>query len=108
MAANVISAEFTTISITNGAGGDTIQTRGRHVWCKNLGANQVSISDSTTIPTGAATAGNQTTLNPLPTTGTADGVLLRPGKLYSLRANTGATLISCEEVNTPTEFSAAD
>jgi hypothetical protein len=103
MATYVLAKQFTTISVTTT--GDTVTTRGEFVKVKNLGANIVSYSESSS-PTGAVTAGNQSSINPTPATGLPDSVILRPYTTYYVKAATGATLCGFEEtwaLKPPTE-----
>lgn len=102
MSAYTISKNFTTISVLTT--GDTVTTRHRFVKVKNLGANIISYSDSAD-PTGAVTAGAQSSIAAVPTTGVPDSAILAPGTLYYFKAATGATLAGFEEVpGTLSEF----
>lgn len=98
MAANTLSKNFTTISISTT--GDTVTTRDKFVTVKNLGANIVSYSESAD-PTGAVTAGNQSSILPAGATGAADTTSLLPYTKYFLKAATGATLVGFEEIALP-------
>jgi hypothetical protein len=100
MAEHVIDSEIKTVLIRTAAE-DTLTT-GR-AWCKirNLGANIVSIGLATGVATGVATAGAQTILTPVATTGQTQEMILRPRKTYYLRAVTGDTLVSVEEIPLP-------
>jgi hypothetical protein len=95
MASYVIAAGYTTISITTG--GDDVTGRGNWIRIKNLGANAVSFSDASS-PTGAVTAGSQSSINPVPATGAADTSLIPPYTKMFFKAATGATLVGFEEV----------
>ena len=95
MAAYTIAKNFTTITVLST--GDTITTRHRFVKVKNLGANVISYSDSA-APTGAVTAGAQSSIVPVPSTGVADSAILAPGTLYYFTAATGSTLAGFEEI----------
>lgn len=96
MAAHAPTAQFVTISVSTA--GDTLVTRDRAYKIKNMGANIVSIGPSATLPTAAVTAGDQTSLNPVASTGPVDGVILFPNRTYSVRAVSGATLCCLEEI----------
>ena|SRR6185312_1545697 len=95
MASYILAQMFTTISILTT--GDDVTTRQAWTRIKNLGANQVSFSEAAS-PTGAATAGNQSTLLPAAAGGKADDAILPPGSKIFLKAATGATLVALEEV----------
>ena len=96
MASYTIAAQFTTISITTA--GDDITPRGVWLRAKNLGANQVSYSELAAPSSGAAAAGNQSTLLPAASGGKADEVLIQPFQKMFFKANTGATLLAFEEL----------
>ena len=95
MAAYTITKNFTTISVLTT--GDTVTTRNRFVKVKNLGANVISYSDAAD-PTGAVTAGNQSSIAAVPATGVPDSAILAPGTIYYFKAATGATLAGFEEI----------
>lgn len=92
--ATKVSKQFTTVSVPTA--GDTITTRHCFAKFRNLGANIVSISESAN-PTAAITAGSQTSLNPMASTGPIDFVILFPNTVYYVRAVSGATLCGVEE-----------
>lgn len=98
MASYTIAAKFTTISVTTT--GDDVTPRGAWLHVKNIGANQVSYSEVSS-PTGAATAGNQSTLIPAGAGGKVDEVFFPPNTKIFLKAATGATLVAFEEVWSP-------
>lgn len=96
MSSYAIAAQFTTISITTA--GDDVTPRAAWLRAKNLGANQVSYSELAAPSSGAAAAGNQSTLLPAASGGKADEVLIPPFQKMFFKANTGATLIAFEEL----------
>ena len=95
MSAHVIDGSLKTASIA--AGADTVTTRQHFVKVKNLGANVVSFSLAAD-PTGAFTAGAQSSINPAAATGPLDFAILQPNRVYNFHAATGATLCAFEEV----------
>lgn len=95
MAALTQDKRFKTFSVSTA--GDTLLTRGKFCKLRNMGANVVSISDSAN-PTAAITAGDQSSLIPVASTGLTDGVVLRPYTTYYVRAVSGATLCACDEI----------
>jgi hypothetical protein len=95
MASYTIAAQFTTISITTS--GDDVTPRGAWLRVKNLGANAVSYSELANPGSGAAAAGNQSTLLPAGATGKPDDVLIQPTQKMFFKAATGATLLGFEE-----------
>ena len=96
MASYTIAAQFTTISITTT--GDDVTPRGAWLRVKNLGANAVSYSELATPASGAAAAGNQSTLLPAGASNKADEVYFLPTQKMFFKAATGATLLGFEEL----------
>ena len=107
-----ITNRFTTVSAqTAASGGTTVPTRDYHCRVRNLGAHQVSVAEianaylqtgQPTMPLGGLPAtGNQTTLNPIPTTGAPDFVTVGPRMLVMLVADTAACLVALEEIQHP-------
>ena len=94
--ANKISVPSVTFSISSTAG-DSVETRGNWVKCKNGGANLVSFGLSAPVG-GVVAAGNQSTLNKIPTTGAMDYAYLAPNTIYFFTADTSATLVCFEEI----------
>lgn len=101
MAAYTMDKDHKTISVATT--GDTVATRGDYVRVRNMGANVISFSEDAS-PTGAVTAGAQSSLNPVPTTGTPDEAILRPNTTYYFKAATGATLACFDKVYGLPEF----
>ena len=96
MAAHAPTVQFLTISVSTT--GDTLATGDKNYKIKNMGANIVSIGPTSTLPTAAVTAGDQTSLNPVAATGPVDGVILFKNRTYSVRAVSAATLCCLEEI----------
>ena len=96
MSSYSIAAQYTTISMTTG--GDDVTARAAWLRVKNLGANQVSYSELATPSSGAAAAGNQSTLIPAGTGGKADELYIQPNQKIYFKAATGATLLGFEEI----------
>ena len=90
----VIASHHNTFSVATT--GNTVQTRNFRVRIRNLGANAVSFSEIS-APTGAVTAGQQSSVIPAGASAKVDDCYLWPNTLYNLKAATGATLVAFDE-----------
>jgi hypothetical protein len=101
VASTAIVGRFTTVSVATD-GTTSVATRNYHCKIRNLSANTVNVTEKQTAPAGGVpAAGLTTTLNPAPASGPFDEVLVGPQILVNLRADTGAALVSVEEVQHP-------